>query len=240
MDIYKRLLDEMTGDVKGGLYHVTQIGFAYNSNRIEGSRLSEEQTRYIFETNTIDAPDGTAVNVDDIVETVNHFACFDFMLRHAKEPIGEDIIKEMHRILKRGTSQERLDWFKTGEYKSLPNIVGGSETTPPENTEAEMKRLLDEYNGRSGYDFENILDFHYKFERIHPFQDGNGRVGRMIAFKECLANGIAPFIIDERHKLFYYRGLAEYEKEPGFLRDTCASAQDAYMKSVYSCFGARE
>ncbi|MDR2088120.1 MAG: Fic family protein [Clostridiales Family XIII bacterium] len=224
--IYDRLLDEMTHGVKGGLYHATQIRFAYNSNRIEGSRLSEEQTRYIFETNAID----TAANVDDIIETVNHFACFDCMLKNAKRPLGEDMIKRMHAMIKRGTSQERLDWFNAGEYKALPNVIGGRETTPPGDVAAEMKNLIGAYARLSEIGLKEIVDFHFKFEQIHPFQDGNGRVGRMLLFKECLAFGVTPFIIDERHKLFYYRGLGEYEKEPGFLLGTCESAQDDYIR----------
>jgi Fic family protein len=232
VDIRERLLDEMKNGVKGGLYHMTQIGFAYNSNRIEGSRLSEDQTRYIFETNTVDVAGGGAVNVDDIIETVNHFACFDYMLGYANTPLDEKTIKELHGILKRGTSQARLDWFNVGEYKAVPNTVGGKETALPENTEARMTALLDEYGQHRKHGFEDIVEFHYKFESIHPFQDGNGRVGRMIMFKECLNNDVMPFIIDERHKMYYYRGLSEYAKEPGYLRETCASAQDKYAETV--------
>jgi Fic family protein len=222
------LIEEAEHRIKGGLYHQTQIRFAYNSNRIEGSRLTEEQTRYIFETNTLKYTPDEAANVDDIIETINHFNCFDFMLKHVKEPVSEDMIKEMHRILKRNTSQERLDWFNVGDYKARANMVGDIITTAPGEVSAEMQKLIDEYLRKPRRGIDEITDFHYRFETIHPFQDGNGRVGRMLMFKECLSNGAIPFIIDNRHKMFYYRGLAEYKNEKGFLRDTCLSAQDEY------------
>ena len=228
-----RLLAEKETKLKGGLYHRTQIKLAYNSNRIEGSRLSEDQTRYIYETNTINvAPDETA-DVDDIIETVNHFACFDYMLCHAVEPLTEDMIKEFHRLLKRGTTAERQEWFRIGDYKIKPNVVGDSKTTPPSKIAAEMKKLLTDYHRKESLNVEDIIDFHYRYESIHPFQDGNGRVGRIVMFKECLKNGVMPFIIDHEHKLFYYRGLKEYEAEKGYLRDTCLSAQDRYEADVF-------
>jgi Fic family protein len=224
------LTEEMKHRVKGGLYHQTQIRFAYNSNRMEGSRLTEEQTRYIFETNTLKySPDG-ADNVDDIIEAVNHFNCFDYMLKHVKERVSEDMIKEMHRLLKRNTSQERLDWFNVGAYKARANSVGNIKTAPPGSGGAEMGKLIDGYLKNAKHGLDEILAFHCRFETIHPFQDGNGRVGRMLMFKECLSNGIMPFILDNRHKMFYYRGLAEYGNEKGFLRDTCLSAQDEYAQ----------
>jgi Fic family protein len=231
-DLLGALLEEKRMRLKGGLYHQTQIKLCYNSNRIEGSQLSEEQTRYIFETNTLDAPPGEATPVDDIVETINHFAAFDFMLEQAAKPLTEDMIKELHRILKSSTSDSRKEWFRVGDYKTLPNMVGDAKTTPPGKVAQEMGKLLAEYTQRQVVGFADILEFHVRFERIHPFQDGNGRVGRLLLFKECLRNGIMPFIIDHEHKLFYYRGLKEYATEPGYLTDTCLSAQDAYAAQM--------
>jgi len=217
--------------LKGGLYHTTQIKLAYNSNRIEGSKLSEDQTRYIFETNTLNtAPDETA-NVDDIIETVNHFICFDYMLDIAEKNLSEEIIKEFHRILKSNTSDSRKEWFKTGDYKTRPNVVGDIETTAPEKVGDAIATLLVSYN-KTAVDFSALVDFHYQFEKIHPFQDGNGRVGRIILFKECLKHNIVPFIIEDEYKLFYYRGLREFKKTPGYLMDTCLSAQDKYKEVV--------
>lgn len=230
------LQEEKDMKLKGGLYHQTQIKLAYNSNRIEGSRLSEDQTRYIYETNTINtAPEETAY-VDDIVETVNHFACFDYMLTHADEKLTEDMIKEFHRFLKRGTSDERKEWFRVGDYKARANVVGDMKTATPAKVADEMCRLLDDYHAENGITVENIIEFHHRFESIHPFQDGNGRVGRIIMFKECLQHDIMPFIIDEEHKLFYYRGLKEYQSEKGFLTDICLSAQDRYAATVIYFF----
>lgn len=226
------LQEEMKMGLKGGLYHQTQIKLAYNSNRIEGSRLSEDQTRYIFETNTINVEPEEAASVDDIIETVNHFACFDYMLAHAQEDLSEDMIKEFHRILKRNTSDERKDWFRVGDYKVRPNMVGDMKTTDPGKVTIAMRKLLAAYNQKRNISLEDIVDFHYEFESIHPFQDGNGRVGRMILFKECLRNDVLPFIIDHEHKLFYYRGLKEYRLEKGYLMDTCLSAQDRYEDRV--------
>ncbi len=230
--LLEALHEEMDIKLKGGLYHQTQINLAYNSNRIEGSRLSEDQTRYIFETNTIGFETGETANVDDIIETVNHFSCFDYMLRNAGEPLTENLLKEFHRILKSGTSDSRKDWFKTGGYKTRPNFVGNIKTTPPSGVAKAVNKLLEDYARKKIIAFEDIIGFHEKFEAIHPFQDGNGRVGRIIMFRECLVHGIMPFIINHNHKLFYYRGLKEWTNERGFLLDTCRSAQDAYSKQV--------
>jgi Fic family protein len=227
-----RLLEEKEMRLKGGLYHITQIKLCYNSNRIEGSRLSEEQTRYIFETNTVSVEPDTTANVDDITETVNHFTCFDYMLSVANADLSESIIKEFHRILKNNTSDSRKDWFRVGGYKTRANIVGDTETTAPPKVQAEIAALLDAYLQQKNIALENIVAFHYQFERIHPFQDGNGRVGRLIMFKECLKNGIIPFIIEDEYKQFYYRGLSEYSTEKGYLLDTCRFAQDKYEKQV--------
>ncbi len=233
MDILNILLQEKKDKVKGGLYHQTQIKLSFNTNRIEGSKLSEEQTRYIYETNTLLTESGNGTtNVDDIVETVNHFSCFDYMLDIATEKLSEEQIKKFHQILKINTSDARKRWFPVGEYKSRANIVGGIETCPPEKVPAEMSMLLLEYNKKSKRTFEDIIDFHVAFERIHPFQDGNGRVGRLIMFKECLKNHIVPFIVEEEYKFFYYRGLSEYGKIKGYLLDTCLSAQDNYKAMV--------
>jgi Fic family protein len=226
------LREEKAMRLKGGLYHQTQIKLAFNSNRIEGSTLSEDQTRYIFETNTVGVEAGETANVDEIIETVNHFACFDYMLNCADGKLTGDMIKEFHRLIKRGTSQERTEWFRVGDYKARPNAVGGSKTIPPGKVAQEMQKLLAEYNGKAPASFGDIVDFHYRFESIHPFQDGNGRVGRIVLFKECLKNGIVPFVIDCRHKQFYYRGLKEYPAEKDFLIDTCLSAQDSYGELV--------
>jgi Fic family protein len=227
-----QLREEKAIKLKGGLYHYTQSNFAYNSNRIEGSRLSEEQTRYIYETNTVNTSSDETADVDDIIETVNHFACFDYMLATADECLSEEMIKEYHRLIKRSTSSERLEWYKIGEYKSRPNTVGGSKTAPPSKVGAEMEKLLTAYRSKDKITLDDIIGFHYRFESIHPFQDGNGRVGRIIMFKECLKHDIMPFIIGNEHKMFYYRGLKEYKAERGYLTDTCLSAQDAYEATV--------
>ena len=215
----------------GGIYHKVQIELTYNSNHIEGSRLTHDQTRYIFETNTIGIS-GENIRVDDIVETTNHFRCIDLVIENASIALSEGFIKELHRVLKNGTSDSRLSWFAVGDYKKLPNEVGGRDTTLPEDVAAEMKKLISSYNNKKAKTFEEILDFHYRFERIHPFQDGNGRVGRLILFKECLRNNIVPFIIDEELKMFYYRGLSEWTRERGFLVDTCLAAQDKFKKHL--------
>lgn len=221
------LQEQKAGKYSGGIYHKTQIDFTYNSNHIEGSRLSHEQTRYIFETNTIGA-ENEVLNVDDVIETANHFRCIDMIIDHAKAPLTEKFIKELHLILKNGTSDSRKDWFAVGDYKRMPNEAGGMDTALPEEVADRMKVLLAEYNSKKEKIFEDVLDFHVKFERIHPFQDGNGRVGRLIMFKECLKYNIVPFIIEDNLKLFYYRGLKEWNNEKGYLTDTCLTAQDKY------------
>lgn len=227
--LVKQLLEEKNTKLKGGIYHQIQIKFAYNSNHIEGSRLSEEQTRYIYETHSLISNEEEAIFIDDINETLNHFKCFDYILENLNI-LNEELIKNIHKILKTNTSDSLKDWFKVGEYKTKPNIVGEVKTTPPSKVSFEMKKLLSEYNSKENIKIEDIINFHYNFEKIHPFQDGNGRVGRLIMFKECLKNNIVPFIIDEKHKLFYYRGLKEYENEKGYLIDTCLSAQDDLKK----------
>lgn len=221
------LQDEKDNKYSGGIYHKTQIDLTYNSNHIEGSRLSHDQTRYIFETNTINM-EGEIVNVDDVVETTNHFRCIDMIIDNARAPLSEKLIKELHLILKNGTSDSRKEWFMIGEYKKKPNVVGGMETVLPEEVGEKIKNILKEYNGIKKKTFDDILDFHVKFERIHPFQDGNGRVGRLIMFKECLKYNIVPFIIDDSLKMFYYRGLKEWDNEKGYLKDTCLTGQDRY------------
>lgn len=228
--LLRMLRDEKEMRLKGGLYHQTQVKLAYNSNRIEGSKLSEDQTRYIYETNTIATEKEETASIDDITETINHFQCFDYMLDIAEDRLSEDIIKKFHRILKNNTSDSRKEWFNVGDYKKKPNMIGDQRTIPPLKVKGEMAKLLTDYNQIQKVRFEDIVEFHYKFETIHPFQDGNGRVGRMIIFKECLKNEILPFIIDEQYKLFYYRGLKEFSVERGYLIDTCFSAQDRYKE----------
>lgn len=235
--LLRRLREEKEGKISGGIYHRTQIDLTYNSNHIEGSRLTHEQTRYIFETNTIGITD-ESINVDDILETTNHFHCIDLIIDRAEEKLSELFIKEIHRILKTGTSDSHKSWFNVGDYKKLPNEVGGSATCPPEEVHERLKVLLSAYNAKSPKSLEDIIDLHQKFEAIHPFQDGNGRVGRLIMFKECLANGIVPFIITEELKFFYYRGLREWGHINGYLTDTCLSAQDNY-KALLDYFKIR-
>ena len=220
---------EKEASLSGGIYHKIQIELTYNSNHIEGSRLTHDQTRYIFETNTIGMIN-EHINVDDIVETSNHFRCIDLVIDNASNLLTEGFIKELHRILKNGTSDSRQSWFAVGDYKKLPNEVGGRDTTAPEDVAKEMKALLAHYHVKKEKTFAEILDFHYRFERIHPFQDGNGRVGRLILFKECLRNNIVPFIIDDELKMFYYRGLSEWTRERGYLTDTCLAAQDKFKR----------
>jgi len=224
------LREEKGMKLKGGLYHQTQVKLAYNSNRIEGSKLSEDQTRYIYETNTIATEKEETASIDDIIETINHFQCFDYMLDIADQELSEDIIKEFHKVLKNNTSDSRKEWFNVGDYKKKTNMIGDQKTVVPSKVKGEMAKMLINYNQISKITFEDIIEFHYSFESIHPFQDGNGRVGRMIIFKECLKNGIDPFIIDEQHKLFYYKGLKEFPEERGYLIDTCYSAQDRYKE----------
>lgn len=228
------LREEKSARISGGLYHETQIRLTYNSNRIEGSKLSEDQTRLIFETNTVDAGEG--LPVDDIIETANHFRAIDFIIDCAEQPLSEDIIKTVHKILKTGTKDSYLPWFNVGGYKRRANTVGGLETTAPDKVAEELGALLQKYNNKPAVTVEDIIEFHYSFERIHPFQDGNGRVGRLICFKECLRHKIVPFIIEDRKKAFYYRGLKEWSGEHGFLIDTCLDGQDTY-KALLNYFG---
>lgn len=230
-DTKKTLLDILKEqkDIKlnGGIYHKIQIELTYNSNHIEGSKLTHDQTRYIFETNTIGFENET-LNVDDVIETTNHFRCIDIIIDEANSTLSEKFIKQLHSVLKTGTSDSRKDWFSVGEYKKLPNEVGGSETALPEEVPFKMRELLKKYNSLSDKTFEDIVAFHVEFEKIHPFQDGNGRVGRLLLFKECLKNNIVPFIIEDDLKMFYYRGLKEWNNEKGYLLDTCLTAQDRF------------
>lgn len=227
--LLERLREEKKTYLKGGIYHKIQIELTYNSNHIEGSKLTHDQTRYIFETNTIGI-ENDSLNVDDIIETVNHFKCIDMIIDNATYKLTEKFIKELHFTLKSGTSDSRKDWFNVGKYKKLPNEVGGKETASPEEVSEKIKELLKAYNEKNEHSLKEIIEFHYQFESIHPFQDGNGRVGRLIMFKECLKNNIVPFIIDEDLKMFYYRGLSEWNNEKGYLTDTCLSAQDRFKK----------
>ena len=221
------LREQKATSMSGGIYHKVQIDLTYNSNHMEGSRLTHDQTRFIFETNTVGF-ENEPVNVDDIIETANHFRCIDLIIDRAEAPLTESLIKELHRILKSGTGDSRKDWFAVGEYKKVPNEVGGYDTTLPENVSAEMGSLLLCYNSQKEMTIEDLIDFHVAFERIHPFQDGNGRVGRLILFKECLKYNIVPFIIEDNLKFFYYRGLKEWDRERGYLTDTCLTAQDRF------------
>lgn len=223
------LKEEKRGQTHGGIYHKVQVELTYNSNHMDGCRLTYGQTRFIFETNTVGITE-EGVRVDDIIETANHFRCIDEVIESAKSRLSEKFIKRLHFILKAGTSDARKDWFAVGDYKKLPNEVGGRETTLPEEVSAEMKRLLDAYNGNKTVTLEDILAFHVRFERIHPFRDGNGRIGRLIMFKECLKHNIVPFIIEDSIKMFYYRGLRELDREKGYLTDTRLSAQDTFNK----------
>lgn len=225
---------EKESGMPGGIYHKVQIDLTYNSNHIEGSRLTHAQTRYIFETNTIGVENET-INVDDVIETTNHFRCIDTIISSANSKLTEGYIKELHAILKGGTSDSRKDWFAVGEYKKLPNEVGGHETVSPEDVELAVRRLIKSYNQIENKMLEDILDFHVQFESIHPFQDGNGRIGRLIMFKECLRNNIVPFIITDEMKMFYYRGLNQWSNERGYLIDTCLAAQDEF-KSIMEYF----
>ena len=228
-DLLSRLKFEKESGLKGGIYHKIQIELTYNSNHMEGSMLSHDQTRYIFETNTIGLK-SESINVDDIVETANHFRCIDLIIDMANYPLSESFIKQLHMALKSGTSDSRKPWFAVGEYKRLENEVGGNATASPENVSDEIRQLLKKYNQKKEKTLEEIIDFHYQFEKIHPFQDGNGRIGRLIIFKECLRNGITPFIIEDDLKEFYYRGLQQWKNEPGYLLDTCLTAQDRFTE----------
>lgn len=232
INILDILREQKEMKLNGNLYYETQISFAYNTNHIEGSKLTEDQTRYIYETNTILFEENTVVHVDDILETTNHFKLVDYMLDIAKNELSEDMIKTFHKILKEGTSDSKKEWFNVGEYKQKANEVGNIKTTLPKNVQRDMNKLIEWYNSLEKVKIEDIIEFHYRFECIHPFQDGNGRVGRIIMFKECLKNNIIPFIILDKDKLFYYRGLKEYKSEKGYLIDTCLNAQDQYKKMI--------
>ena len=221
------LQEEKKRKYSGGIYHKTQIELTYNSNHMEGSRLTHDQTRYIFETNTIGIVN-EIINVDDVIETANHFRCIDIIIDQAKAPLSEKLIKQLHLVLKNGTSDSRKEWFSVGDYKKLPNEVGGIETTAPEEVPVKIRKLLAEYNSKRNKTIDDIINFHVNFERIHPFQDGNGRIGRLIMFKECLKYNIVPFIIEDNLKLYYYRGLKEWNTQKGYLIDTCLTAQDKY------------
>ncbi len=229
-DLLSRLRAEKSANLRGGVYHKIQVELTYNSNHIEGSRLTEDQTRWIFETNTVGAAD--SVRVDDIIETTNHFRCIDFVIDAASRQLNEKLILQLHAMLKNGTNDARLDWFAVGGYKKLPNEIGGKETTLPENVSSEMKALLADYNAKKEKTLDDLLNFHYRFESIHPFQDGNGRIGRLILFKECLHFRIVPFIISDDFKLYYYRGLQSWPTERGYLRETCLAAQDNFKKTL--------
>ena len=227
-ELLQTLRDEKNIRMPGGLYHELQVRMTYNSNHIEGSKINEDQTRLIFETNTIDVGEG--IPVDDIIETVNHFRAIDYVIDHAEEPLTEDMIKELHRILKQGTRDSTLAWFAVGDYKKRANVVGGKETAKPKDVSTKMNALLLRYEALDTVSIEDVIEFHYNFERIHPFQDGNGRVGRLVAIKECLRYGIVPFIIEDSKKMFYYRGLSEWETEKGYLTDTCLDGQDTFKR----------
>ncbi len=232
-----RLRMEKEASMPGGIYHKIQIDLTYNSNHIEGSRLTHDQTRYIFETNTIGIDD-SAVRVDDVLETVNHFRCIDYIIDNANRTLSEHMIKQLHAMLKAGTADSRKTWFAVGEYKKLENEVGGRATAHPKDVAAKMEKLIAVYNKKKNKSFKDLIEFHYNFEIIHPFQDGNGRIGRLILFKECLKNDIVPFIIEDDIKMFYYRGLAEWPREKGYLLDTCLSMQDKF-KTYLDKFGIR-
>lgn len=232
--VLQALREEKNAKIGGGIYHETQIRLTYNSNRIEGNKLSQAQTRLIFETATIGATDG--LPIDDIIETANHFRAIDYVIDCAEKPLSEEIIKNLHKIIKNGTRDSYLPWFNTGEYKQRPNVVGGNETTAPADVPAAMRRLLADYALNNAVTLADIVEFHHDFEQIHPFQDGNGRVGRLVCFKECLRHNITPFIIEDGKKAFYYRGLHEWNSEKGYLLDTCLDGQDAY-KALLDYFG---
>ncbi len=234
INVLEILREQKELKLKGNLYHNTQIIFAYNTNHIEGSKLTEDQTRNIFETNTILFEGETIANVDDILETANHFKLVDYMLDIADKKLTEDIIKKFHKILKEGTMDSKKSWFNVGEYKQLANEAGSMKTSSPKQTPKDMQKLMEWYNSLTKITIKDIIEFHARFEKIHPFQDGNGRIGRMIAFKECLKNNIIPFIILDKDKLFYYRGLKEYQNktEKGYLIDTCLNAQDQYANII--------
>ena len=225
--LLQRLREDKETKLKGGIYHRTQIDLTYNSNHIEGSRLTKEQTRYIFETNTLGITT-ESTRIDDIMETVNHFRCIDYIIDHATDRLTEAHIKQLHFILKTNTSDSQKPWFAVGDYKRLANEVGGEETVQPKDVHKRIKELISNYNAITQIELDDILNFHVQFERIHPFQDGNGRVGRLVMFWQCLQSGIVPFIITEELRLFYYRGIQNWGRTDGFMRDTCLTAQDNY------------
>lgn len=224
--LLERLRLEKKNQIKGGIYHKLMIDLTFNSNHMEGNELTHDETRYIFETRTIGVEKNTSKKIDDIVETMNHFAAIDRVIDFANYPLSEAFIKELHKILKSNTSDSRLPYFAVGDYKKIPNEVGGLETTRPRLVGSEMKKLFSQYSKKESHSLEEIVEFHVQFERIHPFQDGNGRVGRLIAFKECLKNNLVPFIIFDDKKVFYYRGLKNWDQEHGWLMDTCLEGQD--------------
>ena len=230
--ILQILREEKEAKISGGLYHELQVRMTYNSNHIEGSRLTEDQTRLIFETRTIDVGDG--VSVDDIIETSNHFRAIDYVIDNALEPLSEDIIKRLHQLLKQGTKDSSLEWFAVGDYKKRANTVGGRETCKPSEVPEAMAKLVEMYNSKSDIIIDDIIEFHADFEHIHPFQDGNGRVGRLIALKECLRFDVVPFIIEDSKKAFYYRGLANWDRETGWLKDTCLDGQDTFKRLLHA------
>jgi len=238
-DLLNIMKYEKDRKIKGGIYHKVQIGLTYNSNHIEGSKLTEDQTRLIFETNTIGADGDGLLNIDDIIETANHFRCVDYVIDNAKKMLTENMIKTLHLMMKSGTTDSTVKWFRVGDYKLRPNEVGGESTCPPSDVGRKMKKLLEEYNAKETKTLEDVVGFHREFEKIHPFQDGNGRVGRLILFKECLANNIVPFIINEERRWYYYRGLKEWDGERGYLIDTCLSAQDEFREWL-SYFAIKE
>ena len=226
--ILQILRDEKSAKISGGLYHELQVRMTYNSNHIEGSKLTEEQTRLIFETDTVDVGDG--IPVDDILETVHHFRAIDYVIDVAEEELTEDIIKHLHFLLKHDTKDSQLPWFAVGDYKKRANMVGGRETAKPKDVPGKMRAMLAAYNAMESVTVNDVIALHADFEYIHPFQDGNGRVGRLVALKECLRHGIVPFIIEDSKKLFYYRGLSEWKKEKGWLTDTCLDGQDTFIR----------
>ena len=224
-----RLQEERASRTPGGIYHKVQVELTYNSNHMEGSRLTRDQTRFIFETATVGV-EGEVLRIDDVIEAANHFRCIDYVIDHARDPLSEELVKKLHSMLKSSTSDANKDWFAVGDYKLLPNEVGGRNTTSPENVAIEMREIIIAYEMLPSHTLDDVIAFHVAFERIHPFQDGNGRVGRLIMFKECLRHGITPFVISDDMKLFYYRGLARWSNEKGWLTDTCLAAQDTFKE----------
>ena len=233
--VKKALIEQKNMNLSGNLYHKTQIEFAYNTNHMEGSTITPDETASIYDTGTILTSSDKVIVLKDATETKNHFTLFKYMLDTIEAPLTEEMIKKFHFILKDGTlNDSEKEWFNIGEYKKKKNFVGDIITSLPQDVEKDMKKLLDSYNKLTEKKLEDIIDFHVKFESIHPFQDGNGRVGRMIMFRECLYNNIMPFYIEDRNKDFYIRGIKKYqlENEKGYLIDTCLNSQDNYTKMV--------